>query len=234
MENPIETNGAIDTTEEPCYNDSQMSDMWLGEEPKTATCAENKAKGKRTMKKIHPKTAARAKLMGIRLTEEENGDVTAKCGKHTVTLPTAKEAMKEIEEIIKNDPDRATTCRALALAKPGYKAKGDVNNCGDWLAKLLKDNFLDDEGKKKAVFQMDDFITCLKENDVAVAGRWAENRNKGWEGRFRMNGRQKLESVVARDGGMKIDGEFHRAPNTFIKEMRARHPEATNTEEEAA
>jgi hypothetical protein len=183
---------------------------------------------------IHGKTIARAAKLGIKLALEENGTVTAKAGKFTTNQATAKEAIVEIEALRANDPDRAAGMRALALAKPNYKAKGDVNNCGDWLAKLLKDHFLEDEGKKKAVFQMDDFRACLKANGIALEGRWVENQNPGWQGRFRMNGRQKLERVVAEMSGVTIEGEFHRAPNSFIGEMKARHPEVEVDEAAAA
>lgn len=183
---------------------------------------------------IHGKTMARAAKLGIRLALEEDGTVSAKSGKYACTMATAKEAIIEIEALRAADPERAASMRALALAKPNYKAKGDVNNCGDWLAKLLKDHFLEDEGKKKAVFQMDDFIACLKANKVELSGRWVENQNPGWQGRFRMNGRQKLERVVAETSGIVIEGEFHRAPNSFIGEMKARHPEVEVDESAAA
>lgn len=115
--------------------------------------------------------------------------------------------------------------KALIKAKPVYKARGDADHCGDWLAKLLKDSFHED-GKKNAPLIMDDFVACLKENNVKLKGKWAENRNPGWQGRFRMNGRQKLERVIAETGALEIDGKKHKAPNNFIKIMTKRHPAA--------
>lgn len=182
---------------------------------------------------IHGKTLAKAKKMGIRLTETEDGQVFAKAGKYEATMATAKEAIVEIEAIRAADPDKAKTMRALALAKPEYAARGDVNNCGDWLAITLKEAFLTNEGKKTA-FDMDGFIHCLKDNGVKVEGRWADNRNPGWQGRFRMNGRQKLEIVISANEVLVLNGKKIKPPKAFVTEMQAKHPIEEEADEVAA
>lgn len=108
-----------------------------------------------------------------------------------------------------------------------YKERGDPNHCGDWLALQLKDRFtVVTDGRE--VFDPDAFIDFLRENQVDLTGRWAELPNvgtRGWQGRFRMNGRQRLEKVVAHRGTLVIDGEAVDVPTEELERLRAKHPE---------
>ena len=120
----------------------------------------------------------------------------------------------------KKDPGApSNTIKALETAKARYKAKGDVSNCGDWLAKTLKEAFL----HPKEGFDFDAFVACCTANGLDTSEKWAINRAPGWQGRFRMNGRQKLEIVVAKQGYLKINGKKVEPTGVFLKAMRDRH-----------
>lgn len=123
-----------------------------------------------------------------------------------------------------------THIRALELAKERYKAKGDVSNCGDWLAVALKDAYIE-KVKGKKVFDLDGFTKCCKDNGLDVTEKWATNRSPGWQGRFRMNGRQKLEIVLARNGHVVIKGKKEKPTGVFLKAMVKKHPEHEEIEE---
>lgn len=157
--------------------------------------------------------------------------------------PKAKKATKaEAKKLLKKVPkgdgrsDRTkkvksegTGIKALTKAKERYRANGDVNSCGDWLAKTLKENFQDEEG----VFDVAAFTKCCKQNGLDVTEKWATNRSVGWQGRFRMNGRQKLEIVLARQGFITIDGQKVKPTGTFLKAMEKRHENAIIEDEDA-
>ena len=67
-------------------------------------------------------------------------------------------------------------------------------HCNDYLARVLEDVFVD--GKK---FDTDAFTLCLAANNVPLVGKWAalpSSGQKGWQGRYRMNGRLQLERIV--------------------------------------
>ena len=67
-------------------------------------------------------------------------------------------------------------------------------HCNDYLAQMLEDVFVD--GKK---FDTDAFTLCLVANAVPLVGKWAKlpsSGQKGWQGRYRMNGRLQLERIV--------------------------------------
>lgn len=110
--------------------------------------------------------------------------------------------------------------------KREYAQRGNRDNCGDWLAKKLEGAFDTEAGK----FDADAFETFLRLNDVDMTGKWAAlptSGQKGWVGRYRMNGRQKLEMVVARVGYFKFDNDgdiqTHKAPAAFRDHLLARH-----------
>lgn len=70
---------------------------------------------------------------------------------------------------------------------------------GDWLAEQLANDTLDAKGN----LVMDDFVAVLERNAVPLTGKWAALRfggGRGWQGRFRMNGRQVLEKLVCKAG----------------------------------
>lgn len=124
----------------------------------------------------------------------------------------------------KKTPATGQAIRALALAKVRYKERGDVTSCGDWLATTLKEEFLHTVPKQGQIFDLDGFVKCCKENGLDVKEKWAINRAPGWQGRLRMNGRQKLEIVLAREGHILIDGKRVKPTGVFLKAMEKKHP----------
>lgn len=94
---------------------------------------------------------------------------------------------------------------------------------GDWLAEQLANDTLDSEGK----LNLDDFVAVLERNGVALTGKWAALRfsgGRGWQGRFRMNGRQVLEKHVVKTG-VYIDttGGALKPSEAWMTDMGAKH-----------
>jgi len=112
--------------------------------------------------------------------------------------------------------------------KEEYKARGNANHCGDWLAITLDGKFIvTTEGGPQ--FDVDGFRRCLAANGVDMTGKWAglpESGQRGWQGRYRMNGRQKLEIRVAETGELKLGNTTLKAPLEALDAMWERHPEA--------
>lgn len=107
-----------------------------------------------------------------------------------------------------------------------YAERGNPNHCGDWLAKKLDGAFDTDLGFDHALF-----AEFLELNGVDMTGKWAslpETGQRGWQGRYRMNGRQKLEVIVARVGYflIKIDDEVRQydAPKAYLETLAEKHP----------
>ena len=83
--------------------------------------------------------------------------------------------------------------------KEEYAARGNPDNCGDELAVLMDGMFVlrDENGNES--FDPKAFLAFLQINNVDTSGKWAntDSTSNGWKGRLRMNGRQKLEQIVA-------------------------------------
>lgn len=94
---------------------------------------------------------------------------------------------------------------------------------GDWLAEQLAGDTLNGEGK----LVLDDFIAILEKNGVDMSGKWAAMRfsqTPGWQGRFRMNGRQVLEKMVAKTGEYIDHTDTVCVPNAeWLADMRSKH-----------
>ena len=106
-----------------------------------------------------------------------------------------------------------------------YRERGNENHCGDWLALYLDGKF-DVEVDGKIVFDVDAFTEFLASNDVDMTGKWAglvHSNNRGWQGRYRMNGRQKLEMVVAIRGSVIDGGETVAVPTQDLEMLRDKH-----------
>lgn len=119
---------------------------------------------------------------------------------------------------------RATNRSIVAQSyKDDYAARGDPRHCSDWLARELDGQFCDAAGG----FDEPAFTRMLMDNGVALVGKWAElprKRTPGWQGRYRMNGRQKLEIRILQQGRLKLSGrEITPGPNA-LRELQARHP----------
>ena len=105
-----------------------------------------------------------------------------------------------------------------------YRAESSTGRSnGDWLAEQLANDTLDGEGK----LNLDDFVAVLERNGVDMSGKWAQLRftgARGWQGRFRMNGRQILEKQVAKTGEyFGSVGPAIKPDASFLQEMRTKH-----------
>lgn len=93
---------------------------------------------------------------------------------------------------------------------------------GDWLAEQLAIDCL--RGDK---LNIDDYINILYANGVDLTGKWAMVRftgAAGWQGRFRMNGRQILEKSVAKSGVYRNHTMQEITPNAdWLADMRSKH-----------
>lgn len=108
--------------------------------------------------------------------------------------------------------------------KDEYAARGNPAHCGDWLAIWLEEQCHDADGR----LDVEAFRSILTQNGVEQTGKWAtlpESRQKGWQGRYRMNGRQKLEIVVAREGVViALNGVAVKPDLEALEAMLDRHP----------
>ena len=91
-----------------------------------------------------------------------------------------------------------------------YRLRGNARHCSDWLATELEGLFEDPE---TGLFDVFKFASFLKANGVDLSGKWynlSVTQKAGWQGRFRMNGRQKLEQKITERGTIvfpDINGE---------------------------
>ena len=111
--------------------------------------------------------------------------------------------------------------------KDEYAKRGNRNHCGDWLAKKLHGLFDDEAGN----FNHEAFTDFLRLNKVDMTGKWAmlpTSGQKGWAGRYRMNGRQKLEMRLTATGGFLVmngdEEQWIQAPDAYISDLRLKHP----------
>lgn len=121
----------------------------------------------------------------------------------------------------------------LAGYRKRYKDAGSGVNCGDWLAKQI-DSYCgqsrtDAKSRKRRGVDFDKFDAMLLENGVVAIGKWTEGRKfnrHGWQGRYRMHGRQKLEAQVIANRRLWLpDGGFVEPPESWLNRVtrRKRH-----------
>lgn len=117
--------------------------------------------------------------------------------------------------------------RGGSIVPDEYRAKyrevsSNGQTCGDWLAEFLTLQCHNLDG-----FQVSDFAALLTNNEVDQSGAWAklpESGQKGWVGRWRMNGRQTLEKTVARAGFIiGVNGERFEVPVDELAALRGKH-----------
>lgn len=153
-------------------------------------------------------------------------DVLDACSEHGVD---PEEGLDEIEA---EEEERRIV--VAPKYKEAYRERGNPDHCGDWLAGLLDGQFTstgikqDREGEnvKADVFDHEAFLQFLIDNGVDVSGKWTDLPNsgqRGWQGRFRMNGRQKLEPLVALNGEVKLGGKRIPVPEDELANLRAKH-----------
>lgn len=93
---------------------------------------------------------------------------------------------------------------------------------GDWLAEWLVERTNGVNG-----FNADDFRAICEMNGLDLTRGWAllpTSGQLGWQGRYRMNGRQVMEKIVAKSGFI-VDafGVAHAAPEAFMVILRDKH-----------
>lgn len=93
--------------------------------------------------------------------------------------------------------------------------------CGDWLAEWLTCQV----GTGGGLFDKDAFDAILTKSGVDLSARWAQVvGGHGWQGRYRMNGRQTLEKTVSWSGEL-FDAQGHAVeiPTPFLDAIRGKH-----------
>lgn len=143
----------------------------------------------------------------------------------SVVLEDAQEQGIDPEEGYDEEAEKSGSVVGAGY-KAEYAARGNPNHCGDWLAKVLE-RFETGEKKNKR-FDHEAFTELLVLNEVPMDGKWAglpQSGQKGWVGRYRMNGRQKLEQVVARKGTLRLAQDHEiRADFDWLLTMLEKHP----------
>lgn len=133
------------------------------------------------------------------------------------------------EEDIDPTPTEEEEPRVSGSVVPeSYRAKYRLESStgrsnGDWLAEQLAGDTLDGKGN----LQLEDFRAVLTNNSIDQTGKWArlpESGGRGWQGRFRMNGRQVLEKIVTKTGVYFGPTGIEHIPSAeWLKTMRAKH-----------
>lgn len=102
-----------------------------------------------------------------------------------------------------------------------YREVSSTGRCnGDWLAEELARLTILADGKTDMVNLEQIFI----KNGLDLSAKWANARGNGWQGRYRMNGRQVLEKAVVKAGGLyDAHGEFFPADGDWLQVMRTKH-----------
>lgn len=130
------------------------------------------------------------------------GDMVIYEGDTLPSLATLLEACEEadIDPTEGLDDEAPELVVVAAKYKTEYAARGNPDNCGDELAQLMDGMFVATESE---IFDWKLFESFLALNGVDLSGKWASlpaTGGRGWQGRYRMNGRQKLEQIVAERG----------------------------------
>lgn len=102
------------------------------------------------------------------------------------------------------------------------EASSNGQTCGDWLAEWLVNQTHSANG-----FDVEHFSAILHTNKVDMTKPWAalyQSGQKGWIGRYRMNGRQVLEKLVAMRGKvLGANGEQYALPADDLAILRGKH-----------
>lgn len=127
------------------------------------------------------------------------------------------------EAIETEEEPRASGSVVDTIYRQQYKeASTTGQSCGDFLAEWLT-RCLNADGK------LDEwsFTAILSHNGVDLTAKWArvaETRSPGWIGRYRMNGRQQLEKVVALTGKLFDEsGNEHEVDAGWLALQRSKH-----------
>lgn len=107
-----------------------------------------------------------------------------------------------------------------------YREISSNGQCnGDWLAEWLVEQTTDGEGKLDVEHLTQIFLANLPaEAFDAPWARLVDSGQKGWQGRYRMNGRQLVEKTIAKSGECRLaDGSTVKVPGEFVEAMQAKH-----------
>lgn len=115
-----------------------------------------------------------------------------------------------------------------------YREVSTTKRCnGDWLAEWLAEQTL----SGKLELQMETLEAIFSANGLDLTAPWAraaETQSRGWQGRYRMNGRQVLERVVALNGYVKdAAGEQVKVPAPDLAILRGKHAKWIAKQEKA-
>lgn len=104
-----------------------------------------------------------------------------------------------------------------------YKEQGDPASCGDWLANVLNEECRRD--RKEGGFDLEKFRAILENNDIDHPVPPLAKQSRGWQGRYRMTGRLRLELVVAKAGKLVLshDDQVLGVPADELQALRSRH-----------
>lgn len=187
-------------------------------------------------------------------TTNDEGHVTCDEADYETDIDPTVDWQKEVARIVEEataagwEPEEREGSVVVAERyKAEYRARGDASGCGDWLHQTLKrfsSEYTDHEGNSRIAFDEPSFTKMLVNNGIEIKGKFAQmpiHGGKGWEGRYRMNGRQMLESPLLRAKGVLVleDGSEVVMPQEDYEELlsKPRHKalrEKIETEEEEA
>lgn len=142
------------------------------------------------------------------------------------SLEAARDESIDIEGTDESEEESAGGNVVSARYQQLYKERGNAAHCGDWLAKQLEQQF-DKVIDSKLSFDWEAFGAMMVANECPMAGKWTklpESGQKGWVGRYRMNGRLVLEKVVATRGTLILRGNTIEVPEEELAILRAKHP----------
>lgn len=138
-------------------------------------------------------------------------------------LEAAEEAGIDPEAGADEDDDKPSGSIVPEVYRQRYREVSSTGQSnGDWLAEQLTADTHGIEG-----FSVDDFAAVLVANSVDQSGAWArlpESGQRGWVGRWRMNGRQQLEKLVALRGVYYgPNGTEHKPDPSWLADTRLDH-----------
>ena len=140
------------------------------------------------------------------------GDVQPEEADLVIPDPDGEEA-REPNSIVAEKFKTKYIENARALGVAGKAAK---RSNWDWLAQEIAAECL----KEKEKIDIQEFMDLLELNGVDYS-KWT-NRNKGWEGRFRMTGRVALQRIVANQGHLKKKMSESIPPPAWVERFKTK------------
>lgn len=137
-------------------------------------------------------------------------------------------------EIDGDDEPKASGSVVPETYRAQYRAaSSNGQTCGDWLAERLVADTHSIDG-----FNVDEFTAILSANGVDMTTKWAQlpmSGQKGWIGRYRMNGRQVMEKIIALVG-VYVDATQEKItpPAEWLEKTRGKHAKWIAKQEKAA